>query len=179
MQHLDSLRQRLPEVAKDLKLNLSNTLSESSLTPDQLWGVAVACALASRNAELSSATLADASAAASAEAIEDGKAAAALMGMNNIYYRFRHMVGKEVYNSTPAKLRMTRIVKPLTNKTDFELFCLAVSAINGCEACVRSHEKIVTEGGLTPEQVNDAIRIAATMHAVAVALEIPVQVLTF
>ncbi len=71
----------------------------------------------------------------------------------------------------PARLRMNRLVKPATNKTDFELYSLAVSAINGCEVCIRSHEEIVRTGGLTEDQVHDAIRIAATMHAAAVALE--------
>jgi alkyl hydroperoxide reductase subunit D len=66
---------------------------------------------------------------------------------------------------------MNRLVQPATNRTDFELFSLAVSAINGCEMCIRAHEKVVTEGGLSPDQVNDAVRIAATINAAAVALE--------
>jgi len=98
-------------------------------------------------------------------------AAAALMAMNNVYYRFRHMVGKPIYGEKPAGLRMNRIMQPATNRTDFELMALAVSAINGCAMCVRAHEKTVTEGGLTPDQVNDAVRIAATVYAAAVALE--------
>lgn len=98
-------------------------------------------------------------------------AAAALMAMNNVYYRFRHMVGKPIYGEKPAGLRMNRLMQPATNRTDFELMALAVSAINGCEMCVRAHEKTVTEGGLTPDHVNDAVRIAATIYAAAVALE--------
>ena len=100
-----------------------------------------------------------------------GVATAALMAMNNIYYRFRHMVGNPIYGEKPAGLRMNRIMQPATNRTDFELMALAVSAINGCEMCVRAHEKTVTDGGLTPDQVNDAVRIAATVYAAAVALE--------
>jgi alkyl hydroperoxide reductase subunit D len=91
--------------------------------------------------------------------------------MNNVYYRFRHMVGKQGYERMPARLRMQRLAQPATSKADFELLCLAVSAVNGCEACVRSHEAVVTEAGLTPEQVNDAVRIAAVVHAAAVAHE--------
>ena len=91
--------------------------------------------------------------------------------MNNVYYRFRHIVGKPVYGEKPAGLRMNRLMQPATNRTDFELMALAVSAINGCETCVRAHEKTVTEGGLTPDHVNDAVRIAATVYAAAVALE--------
>ena len=104
--------------------------------------------------------------------VEDALAAAALMAMNNVYYRFRHLVGKPSYAQKPARLRMNRMAQPATNKADFELFCLAVSAINGCETCIRAHEQVVLEGGLTEEQVHDAVRIAATVHAAAVALEI-------
>lgn len=115
--------------------------------------------------------LAAAGAAAGPAVVEDARAAAALMAMNNVYYRFRHMVGKPVYGEKPAGLRMNRLMQPATNRTDFELMALAVSAINGCEMCVRAHEKTVTEGGLTPDHVNDAVRIAATVYAAAVALE--------
>jgi lipoyl-dependent peroxiredoxin subunit D len=94
------------------------------------------------------------------------------MAMNNVYYRFRHLVGKESYGQKPARLRMNRLVKPVTTKVDFELFSLAVSAINACEACIQSHEKVVVEGGLTEDHVHDAVRIAATVHAAAVALEL-------
>jgi len=96
--------------------------------------------------------------------------------MNNVYYRFRHMIGKPSHDAKPARLRMQRIAKPATNKADFELFCLAVSAINGCEMCIRSHEAVVIEGGLTEDQIVDAVRIAAVVNAAAVALELPVVI---
>jgi len=135
--------------------------------------VAVASALAARNAELAEAVVSDARGKVSSEIIEDAKAAAALMAMNNVYYRFRHfMESKEVYKTLRAGLRMNRIARPLSVKVDFELACLAVSAINGCEMCVRSHEETAIKGGLTEENVNDAVRIAATMAAAAQALEL-------
>jgi alkyl hydroperoxide reductase subunit D len=81
------------------------------------------------------------------------------------------MIGKSVYSEKPARLRMNKIAQPSTSKADFELFCLAVSAINGCEACVQSHEKVVLEKGITDDQVHDAVRIAAVIHAAAGALE--------
>ena len=91
--------------------------------------------------------------------------------MNNVYYRFRHMVAKPAYAQKPARLRMNRLGKPATNRIDLELFSLAASAINGCEICVQSHEKAVLDGGLSEDQVHDAVRIAAVVHAAAVALE--------
>src|SRR5262249_21462965 len=137
----------------------------------QAWGSALASAVATRNNELTRAVFAEAQGKIDASVIEDAKAAAALMAMNNVYYRFRHMIGKESYTAKPARLRMSWIGKPLGNKADFELFCLAVSAINGCEACVRSHEQVVVAGEVSEDQVHDAIRIAATIQAAAISLE--------
>ncbi len=170
---VDTLRDALPELAKDIKLNLQAVLSPGALTPEQRWGVAVASAAASHNERLTQAVLSDARAEVPEPVIEDALAAAVLMGMNNIYYRFRHLVGKASYADKPARLRMNRIVKPVAAKLDFELYCLAVSAINGCESCIRSHEQVVIAGGITEDGVNDAIRIAATLQAAALALELP------
>ena len=93
------------------------------------------------------------------------------MAMNNIYYRFLHIVGNDEYAKLPAKLRMNVIGNPGVDKTDFELYSLAVSAINGCGACVAAHEKVVRKAGVTAEGVQSAVRIAAVVHGVAVALE--------
>jgi alkyl hydroperoxide reductase subunit D len=174
MSAVESLRARLPENARDTKLNLQSVLQPGTLTAAQRWGVAVASAAAARNRELLDAILADGRDEAGDAVIDDALAAASLMAMNNIYYRFKHMIAKESYAQKPARLRMQRIAKPATNKPDFELFCLAVSAINGCEMCIRSHEDAVIAGGLTEDHVVDAVRIAAVVSAAAVALELPV-----
>jgi lipoyl-dependent peroxiredoxin subunit D len=172
MTGLERIREALPEAAKDIKLNLAAVLQIGVLSPEQRWGVAIASAIAARNPRLRAAVLADAAAEGVEPAvIDDARAAAALMAMNNVYYRFRHLIGKQSYGQLPARLRMNRLVRPATSKTDFELYSLAVSAINGCEVCIQSHEEVVRAGGLTEEQVHDAVRIAATMHAAAVALE--------
>jgi alkyl hydroperoxide reductase subunit D len=174
MSAVEGLRASIPEAAKDIKLNLQSVLQPGALTPAQRWGVAIASAVATHNTRLRDALLHDARAEVSAAVIDDALAAAALMAMNNIYYRFRHMIGKESYSQMPARLRMQRIARPASNKVDFELFCLAVSAINGCEVCIRSHEDVVIKGGLSEDQVHDAVRIAATVNAAAVAIELPV-----
>lgn len=171
MAGLETLRQQIPEAAKDIRLNLQAVLQGGPLTPAQRWGVAIASAAAARHVELRDALVAEARGEVPEAVIEDALAAAALMAMNNVYYRFRHLVGKPGYSSKPARLRMNRMVQPLTNKVDFELFSLAVSAINACEACIRAHEQVVMEGGLTEDAVHDAVRIAATVNAAAVALE--------
>lgn len=172
MENLNQLREQLPDVARDIKINLGNVLQPGALNAAQTWGVALATAYAARNEKLTRALLADAKAAGIDDAVlDDARAAAILMGMNNVYYRFRHLVGKEDYAQKPARLRMMRLSQVATNKVDFELFCLAVSAVNNCQTCINSHEAVVTEGGLTPDQVHDAVRIGSVVHAAALALE--------
>jgi alkyl hydroperoxide reductase subunit D len=171
MSDLDTLRNALPEFARDTKLNLQGVFDGGALTPEQRHGVAVAAAAATRHTELRDALVGRARVEVSEAVIEDALAAATLMAMNNVYYRFRHLVGKPAYKEKPARLRMNRIAKPSTPKADFELVCLAVSALNGCEACIQAHERAVLEGGLTEDHVHDAVRIAAVVNAAAVALE--------
>lgn len=168
---IEALKNRLPEYAKDLKLNLSSLATEVALTEQQRAGTFVASALASRNAEVISATVAEFGAKLSPEALTAAKAAAAIMGMNNIYYRFTHLTEAADYKTMPAKLRMNVIAKPGVEKVDFELWSLAVSAINGCGMCIDSHEKIVRQAGLSAEAVQAAVRIASVVHAVAATLD--------
>lgn len=173
MDELETLRASLPEAAKDVKLNVQAVLSgPSPLTPAQRWGVAVTAAYTARNEAVRRAVVAAAAQHTTPEVLDDARAAAALMAMNNVFYRFRHMVGKPSYEQKRANLRMNRLVKPATNKLDFELFSLAASAINGCGTCVTSHEQAVVAGGLSEDHVHEAVRIAATIQAFAVATEI-------
>jgi alkyl hydroperoxide reductase subunit D len=167
----ETLKSHLPEYAKDLKLNLSSLAAETVLSEQQKAGAFVASALAARNSAVSEALIAEFAPRLSPEALNAAKAAAAIMAMNNIYYRFVHLASAPDYKALPAKLRMNVIGKPGVEKVDFELWSLAVSAINGCGACIESHEKIVREHGITAEQVQAAVRIAAVVHAVAATLD--------
>ena len=168
---LESLKLQLPDYAKDLKLNLSSLASETVLSEQQKAGAFVASALASRNSAVSQALIAEFAPRLSPEALTAAKAAAAIMAMNNIYYRFTHLSSAPEYKTLPAKLRMNVMAKPGVEKVDFELWSLAVSAINGCGMCVDSHEKVLREHGVTAEQVQAAVRIAAVVHAVAATLD--------
>lgn len=167
---IEALIDSCPEYAKDLKLNFGNVLRQTELTGQQTWGTAVACAIASRNDAFTAAILEEAAKHLSPEAMHGAKAAAAIMGMNNIWYRFTHLAENEKYRTTPARLRMQIIRTHGSDPADFELWCLAVSTINGCQACVNSHEKVVREKGLSEEAVAAAVRIAATFHALAAVL---------
>jgi alkyl hydroperoxide reductase subunit D len=170
MQETARLAEAFPDVAKDIRVNLQNVLQPSTLNADQVWGTAIACAHASRNDALKLAIEADAKAAGIGDGVvADARAAAVLMAMNNVFYRFKHVIGKEDYEKRPARLRMQRLAQVTSNKADFELFCLAVSAINDCQSCMAAHEAGVLKHGLTEDHVLDSIRIAATIHAAAVA----------
>jgi alkyl hydroperoxide reductase subunit D len=168
---MDELYSLFPDYARDLKLNLQNVLKQPELTEQQTWGTAVASAVASRNPQITVAVLKEAATHLKPEALQAAKAAAAIMGMNNIYYRFQHLSGNEKYAQIPARLRMQVIRSHGSDPVDFELWCTAVSAINGCGVCVSSHEKVLREKGVTEETISAAIRIASVIHGAAAVLD--------
>jgi alkyl hydroperoxide reductase subunit D len=141
------------------------------LAPRQILAVALASAIAARNSALLAKIEAYVLPQLEAAQVTAARSAAAIMAMNNIYYRFTHIVGNDEYAKLPAKLRMNVIGNPGVDKTDFELYSLAVSAINGCGTCVAAHERVVRKAGVSAEGVQSAVRIAAVIHGIAVALE--------
>jgi alkylhydroperoxidase, AhpD family len=174
MTMLDTIRGALPDYARDLKLNLGTVLTTDGapgLTEQQIWSVALASTIAARNTALARDIEAAAGDKLDAAHINAARAAAAIMGMNNIYYRFLHLVEDEEYKQIPARLRMNIIANPGVDKATFELLSLAVSAINGCGMCVASHERALRQHGVTREAVQSSVRIAAVIHAVAGVLE--------
>lgn len=166
---IDALKSQIPDYAKDIKLNLSSLANEEILNTQQLWGTFLSTALATGNAEVIRQIEEEALDNLSAEAVDAAKAAASIMAMNNVYYKFTGMM--KDYQTLPAKLRMNVIGNPGVDKIDFELWSLAVSAINGCQFCVQSHEKMLRDGGLSSEQVQAAVRIASVVKAVAATLD--------
>jgi alkyl hydroperoxide reductase subunit D len=166
---MEQLKQRLPDHARDLRINLGVITQSTALSQTQAWGIAVASAHTTRNADLVG--IVEAASGLDAAQLQAARGAAAIMAMNNVYYRFLHTMGDaSEYQAMPARLRMQIIGNPGVPKLDFELACLASSAITGCAACVRSHEDAVRTGGGTKEMVQDAVRIAAVLHGVATAL---------
>ena|SRR5438045_839321 len=169
--NLNELMETLPAYARDLKLNFSALMQQPALTEQQTWGTVVASAAASRNPEFTQAALAEAQTHLSPQAFEAAKGAAAVMGMNNVYYRFLHLTSNETYRTMPARLRMNVIRTHGIEPADFELWSAAVSAINGCAACVDSHEKVLRDKGMSEEAVLAAIRLAAVIHGIAAVLD--------
>jgi lipoyl-dependent peroxiredoxin subunit D len=171
---LSELKASIPDYAKDLRLNLDSVLNESGapgLSSKQIGLIALASAISSRHAPLTSALAAEAAKSASAQELSGARTAAALMAMNNVYYRFTHLVGDHEYQTMRANLRMNAMANPGCDKVDFELCSLAVSAINGCGMCMDSHEKTLRKHDVPAQAVQSAVRIAAVINAVAVTLD--------
>ena len=157
----------LPDYAKDLRLNVSSLLSDQTLGDQRKYGLILACAHGTGYKPIVEAAEAEVEGKLSPEAANAARAAAAVMAMNNVYYRFVHLASNPEYGTMPAKLRMNVIGNPGIDKADFELFSLAVSAQNGCGMCIDSHEKVLQQHGVKAETVQAGARVAAIMKAIA------------
>ena len=161
----------LPDYAKDLRLNVSSLLSDQTLGDQRKYGLLLACAHGTGYRPIVAAAEAEAEGKLSPEAANAARAAAAVMAMNNVYYRFVHLASNPEYGKLPAKLRMNVIGNPGIDKADFELFSLAVSAINGCGMCIDAHEKVLRDHGVSTATIQNAVRIASVVNAVAKTLQ--------
>lgn len=173
---LDALRDALPDFAKDIRLNLGSVIKQdpnTGLTLNQVWGIALASAYATRHPGVISAIAGEASGVLTAEETQAAKAAASVMAMNNVYYRFIHLAHDQELSQLPAGLRMNVIAAPGIDKVTFELYSLGVSAINGCGLCIESHAAAVQKHEVTKQGVQHCVRIAAVVTAAAQALSIP------
>jgi len=163
---LDALREALPAYAKDISLNLGSLANETVLSDQQKWGAFLASAHATGVGPVVRAFEAAADAAGlSPEAKTAAKAAAAIMGMNNVYYRSLQLLSNGEYKTLPARLRMNVLANPGVDKADFELWSTAVSAVNGCGMCLDAHEAELKTHGVSAQQVQAALRIAAVVNA--------------
>lgn len=172
MEQTTNLINKLPEEAADLVANAERVLSGESLNTIQTWGSALAAAYFIRQPDLIAAILSDAKVAGlSDDYLSDAKGAAAIMGMNTVYFRFRHIMHSDAYSQKAFNLRMTRMKQVATDQLHFELFSIGPAALAGCELCLKAHEAAVKKGGLNEDNVHDAVRIASVLNGIAVALE--------
>ncbi|MFH8800162.1 alkyl hydroperoxide reductase [Streptomyces sp. NPDC017936] len=168
---LDALKAAVPDYAKDLRLNLDSVIDRSGLPAQQLWGTVLATAIASRSPIVLRELAPEAKANLSPEAYTAARSAAAIMAVNNVFHRTRHLLSDHAYGTLPAGLRMNVIGNPGVDKVDFELWSLAVSAVNGCGACLDSHERVLRKAGVEREVVQEAFKIASVIQAVGVTLD--------
>jgi len=172
---IDTLKDALGDYAKDIRLNIGSVLTPEGapdLTQSQIFGVALASAYSTKNDTVIEAVKAEAAGTLSEAEFNAAKAAATVMAMNNVYYRFVHLVHDDELSKLPAKLRMNVIGNPGIPKVDFELYSLAVSAINGCGMCMEAHVHEVAKGGVSKLGIQSSIRIAAVVNAAAQGVEI-------
>jgi alkyl hydroperoxide reductase subunit D len=172
---IEALKDQIADYAKDIRLNLGIVLSAEGapdLSPKQIAGIALACAYATRAGPVIAAMRAEAAGLLADAERNAVKAAACVMAMNNVYYRFAHLVSDTDYSKLPVKLRMNVIGNPGVDKVDFELYSLAISAINGCGMCMDAHVHEITKAGLSKLSVQSAIRIAAVINGAAQATTI-------
>ena len=170
---INTLKESIKDYGRDVRLNLESVLSPEGapgLTETQIWGIALASAYATKNAQVAGAVAEDASAKLGPEVIEAAKAAATIMAMNNVYYRFTHLAEDAEFAKMPARLRMNIIGKPGIAKIDFELMSLAVSAVEGCGKCITAHVAEARKAGVSNEGIQSAVRIAAVLNAAAQAV---------
>jgi alkyl hydroperoxide reductase subunit D len=157
---------------RDLKLNVSSVLGSANMNKKEAYLLALSVAINEKHEVLINAfeRLAVNEGASEAE-IAETHACTSVMNVNNIFYRFRHyMAGVEYYEKQPAGLRMNVMMNPVLGKEFFELMSLAISAVNGCERCVSSHESSVKQHGATEQRIYDAIRLAAVIKSLCVVL---------
>lgn len=165
---LAEFRQLIPDYGRDIRLNLESVLGEEGspgLTPIQIWGTALASAHAVEHGELVQAILSDGAASLDDATREAARGAAAIMAMNNVYYRALHLMDDAELRKLPARLRMNVIGKPGVPKVDFEIMCFAVSAISGCGQCLSSHEAEILKAGVGRDGVQSALKIASVIQA--------------
>ena len=165
---LDTLIQALPPYAADVAANLEALTKETLLSDQQKWGCFVASAHAvATPVALQAIEAAAAEAGLSAEARSAAKGAAAIMAQNNIYFRAIALLKNQDYRPLRSRLRMSLTFKPGVPMDDFDLWCVAVSAIHGCPDCLDAHEGALRGRGISAEAVQTALRIAAVTHAVS------------
>ncbi len=172
---IEQLRNTLPEYAKDIKLNLSQVMTEEGapdLNQKQINMIALAVAYATKNRDVINSISKETASQLAENEVQAAKAAATIMAMNNIYYRFVHLVEDKTYATMPAKLRMSVIGNHGIDKKDFELICLAVSTINGCGMCIEAHTHALIKEGVSQLAIQSAVRIAAVLNATAMGLVI-------
>lgn len=170
---IELLKNQIGDHAKDIKLNLASVMTEAGspeLNAKQIHGIALACAYTTKIPSVIDAIAMAASSVLSESELLGAKSAASIMAMNNVYYRFAYSVSDKAYASMPAKLRMNIIGSPGMDKVDFELNCLAVSAMNGCAMCMEAHTQALTTAGLSKMAIQSSVRLAAVINATAMAL---------
>jgi len=170
--NVEALIQTDARFIKDLKINVGNVLSNTQyLNRKEALLLALSVAINEKFDLLKDAftNLAKENGATDAE-ISEIVACTSLMNTNNIFYRFRHFMEKDFYTNQPAGIKMSIMMNPVLGKEFFELTSLVLSAVNGCEMCVTSHEQSVLQHGSSESRVFEAIKLGAIIKGLITVL---------
>jgi lipoyl-dependent peroxiredoxin subunit D len=167
MEFLSLIKDQIPDYAKDIRLNIDGVIARSSLSGPDALGVALAAAFAAKSKPLIDILKANTPAAEANAAL----VAAALMGMNNVWYPFVEMANDDELKTQRAELRMNAYATTGgVEKKKFEAYALAASIVGKCHFCVSSHYATLRKEGLTTQQLRDIGRIAAVVNAAALVI---------
>jgi alkyl hydroperoxide reductase subunit D len=170
-EHLRLLAATDSRYLRDLKINITNALSAETLTKKEAYLLAYSVAVNEKNEALQKAFVQSATAeGATDKELSEVISCTSLLNANNVYYRFRHFMHEEFYNNAQAGIRMSIMSNPVLGKELFELVSLVVSALNGCELCVTSHEKTLVGHGSNKQRIHDAVRLGAVIKSLCVLL---------
>ena len=175
MSNVTPLKNLIGDFAKDIRLNISSILTGTTptdLTNNQILGVTLAVSYATGNSKLIETVQTSLCSDLSQEEVQAAKSAASIMAMNNIYYRSINQVSDDAFKKLPTGLRMQVIGRPGIDKVTFELYCLAISALNGCGHCLDSHSSVLVKAGIKHQDIQLAIKIASVINAVDVSISI-------
>ena len=168
---IDAMVEGDTKYLKDLRINLKNAIAADNISVKEAYLIALSVAVNEKNVALieSFTKLAKDNEASESE-IAEIHACTSLLSVNNVFYRFRHFVGKDSYNKMPAKIKMNVMLNPVLGKPFFELVSLVISALNGCETCVKSHEAHLIQLGVSEERIFDSIRLASVVKGLCVTI---------
>lgn len=169
---LKDMANRDAKYLKDLKINISNALKYETLSAKESALLALSVAINEKRRSLEAALTTKAKeAGASEDEISETYACVSLLNVNNVFYRFRHFTKKEFYTTTPAGIKMGIMMNPILGKEFFELMSLGISALNGCELCINSHEESLIKLGTSQQRIYDAIRLSANIKGLGIFFE--------
>ncbi|MGZ8290676.1 MAG: carboxymuconolactone decarboxylase family protein [Telluria sp.] len=170
MEFLNSIKEIIPDYAKDIRLNFDGTIARSSLEGNDAVGVALAAAFAAKSRKIIDAICG--SGVLSKEEQDAAMTAAALMGMNNVWYPFVEMTEDPDLKNQPAQLRMNAYAtNGGVDKRRFEMYALSASIIGKCHFCIKSHYELLKKEGMSTQQLRDVGRIAAVVNAASQVIE--------
>jgi len=171
--NLETMADGETKFLRDLRINLKNTLGSDNFSLKEAYLIALAVAANEGNKILTNAFINHAKTNNAREnEIAEAIACASQLASNNVFYRFKHFIkgSNENYQAMPAGIKMNIMLNPVLGKELFELISLAVSAVNGCESCVNSHEESVRKLGASEARIFDTIRLASVVRGLCVAV---------